>query len=71
MTASTLFAWLSARRLDLHASQKHGEWTLTAIRGDYVKTGTAADVDEAIELLQVAVDGSWRADSRVGEREAG
>jgi hypothetical protein len=56
--------WLEDRHLDLHWSHTtEGEVCLTAIRGKAVWNGTAKSVADAIELLKVSVDSSWRARS--------
>jgi hypothetical protein len=55
-----LAAWLKERNLDLHWSwTPDGEVCLTAVRDDSVWNGTAADVQDAILLLQLSVDSNW------------
>lgn len=61
MSIADLSQWLEARHLDLHWSRtSDGEVCLTAIRGRGVWSGTAPSVGDAIELLQLSVDSSWK-----------
>lgn len=56
--------WLEDRKLDLHWSRtSDGDVYLTAIRGKVVWSGTARSVADAIELLKLSVDSSWRTQS--------
>jgi hypothetical protein len=53
--------WLEERRLDLHWSRTpEGDVCLTAIRGKGVWSSTAESVADAIELLRLSVESSWR-----------